>query len=114
MSSAKPHNHFHFHIPQRSMGCSSTPLDEAWLASVFPSKDAAKRQAWLAVLNENEFATLGELKALEPSEWESLPLPLAVKCTLRRTVGASSTPVGDTAATPPLAPPASSCAGHAA
>jgi ubiquitin-conjugating enzyme E2 D/E len=96
------------------MGCSSTPLDEAWLASVFPSKDAAKRQAWLAVLNENEFATLGELKALEPSEWESLPLPLAVKSTLRRTVGASSTPVGDTAAAPPLAPPVAEPAPSAA
>lgn len=66
----------------------STPIDSSWLAALFPTKGEAKRAQWLRVLFENEFETQDDLQLLDAPGWEALPLPLAVKSTMRQSFDA--------------------------
>ena len=67
-------------VPQYYAGA----VDANWLAALFPTKAEPKRSQWLAVLLDNEFETLDDLKALDEQGWQALALPIAVKSTLRQ------------------------------
>ena len=56
-----------------------TEIGDAWLASIFPNKDASKRAQWLAKLRDAEFDTTNELAALDEAGWDELGLPLAIR-----------------------------------
>jgi hypothetical protein len=61
----------------------SIPLNAAWMCSLFPNKDEAKRHKWLTVLLENEFETTEDLLSLDTHAWASMALPLAVRERIR-------------------------------
>lgn len=59
-------------------------LDLVLLQRLFPTKPIEKLESWLCYLQRNEFELVDDLRILEPSEWESLTLPLAIKSLLRQ------------------------------
>lgn len=61
-------------------------LNLPWLSSLFPGKETTKIEQWLLILGANEFDRVSDLSALDSAGWESLPLPLAVKAVLKKSV----------------------------
>jgi ubiquitin-conjugating enzyme E2 D len=59
-------------------------LDLTLFQTLFPTKAINKIETWLGYLQGNEFEFADDLRSLEPAEWESLALPLAIKSTLRQ------------------------------
>jgi serine/threonine protein kinase len=66
-------------------------LTSTLFKTLFPAKEAKKREAWLKILLAEEFESLDDLAALDDSGWNSVALPLAIKTELR-TASARSTP----------------------
>jgi ubiquitin-protein ligase len=102
----------------------AAPVDSAWLGTLFPTKDAAKREQWLAVLHANEFDAQADLASLDAASWESLPLPLAIKAAMRQALATPAPTIEEdvpppcsggsavVAITPPVAappPPVTQC-----
>jgi len=58
-------------------------INEAWMASLFPTKPHDKLAGWLRVLTENEFETTSEIAALDTESWSAIALPLAIKSAIR-------------------------------
>ena len=66
-------------------------LTSTLFETLFPAKEAKKREAWLTILLAEEFESLDDLAALDDAGWNSVALPLAIKTELR-TASARSTP----------------------
>jgi ubiquitin-protein ligase len=60
------------------------PLSLEFFQQLFPTKSSEKIQEWINYLQSNEFDFIDDMGSLEPSEWDSLTLPLAIKSTLRQ------------------------------
>lgn len=54
------------------------------IQQLFPHKAHSKLESWLKVLQDNEFESVLDLKNLDEGEWNTLPLPLAIKCGLKQ------------------------------
>eukprot|EP01123_Difflugia_compressa_P000239 TRINITY_DN10331_c0_g1_i1.p1 TRINITY_DN10331_c0_g1~~TRINITY_DN10331_c0_g1_i1.p1 ORF type:complete len:542 (+),score=96.15 TRINITY_DN10331_c0_g1_i1:31-1656(+) len=76
---------------------SNTPLSDL-IENTFTNKPADKRQAWLKVLLDEEFETVGDLIHATDQAWSSLQLPIAIRDTLRRTITSSTATIATTAA----------------
>ncbi len=63
------------------------PLDLNWISSLFPSKDAAKRQEWLSILREQEFETVEDLTGMDDAAWLRLALPVMVQTRIKAAIG---------------------------
>ena len=64
----------------------SDAIDLTWLQQIFPTRELTKLEAWTKILRDNEFETVSDLVNLDDEGWASLPLPLAIKGGLKRTV----------------------------
>ena len=86
----------------------STEVSHQLLEKLLPGREDAKLSAWLKVLLDEEFRTVGDLRALTPDAWNSIALPLAVKarlqsaCTATKDTAPSALP--SVAPSDPLAP----------
>lgn len=65
-------------------GNENKAIDEALMTELFPQKSETKREQWLKVLLDNEFEYLSELRELREADWNSIHLPLAVKCAIKQ------------------------------
>jgi ubiquitin-protein ligase len=59
-------------------------LNIEFFEQMFPTKSREKLLAWIHYLQSNEFEFIDDLALLDPSEWDSLSLPLAIKSALRQ------------------------------